>query len=273
MSAPNIEGLAPGEHRAKCPECPPNKRPSLAVKVDQDGATWVCHRCGFKGAEKACSETFSDQKPADWRPAAWREINGAWEAGALLDEAPELGRYMESRRLSPDAPELLMLRFHKRVMYRHGVYLPAMLAPLVLDGKLVAIHCTYLQPDGSGKASVDPARKLWKPSADTSTKGAAIPLYPIRAPGLAFTYLGVAEGIETALALRKLKPGLPVWATVSAGGMRALKLPKGIAHLLIGADADEAGLSAARALAKRAAGSGIRALVEWPQEGDWNDAA
>lgn len=267
------EGLPPGEHRQKCPECQPNKRPSLAVKVDEDGATWVCHRCGFKGAEKHRQDAPAPRNESDWRPACWKELNQAWEDGALLDEAPELQRYMDSRRLSPDMPDFLLLRFHPRVLYRHGTYLPAMLAPLVLDNKLVGLHATYLQSDGSGKASVDPARKLWKPSADTSTKGAAIPLYPIRAPGLAFTYLGVAEGIETALALRKLRPGLPVWATVSAGGMRALRLPGGINHLLIGADADEAGLSAARDLAKRAAGSGIRAVVEWPQEGDWNDAA
>ena len=268
-----LAGLDYGEHRAKCPECPQNKRPSLAVKIDQDGATWICHRCGFKGAEKRDQTAPAPHREADWRPAAWREINAAWEDGALLDEAPEMQRYMESRRLSPDEPALLLLRFNPRVLYRHGTYLPAMLAPLVLDNKLVAIHCTYLQRDGSGKAAVDPARKLWKPTADTSTTGAAIRLYPLRAPGLAFTYLGVAEGIESALSLRKLRPGLPVWATVSAGGMRALRLPQGIAHLLIGADADEAGLGAARALAKRAAGSGIRAVVEWPQEGDWNDAA
>ena len=268
-----LTGLDYGEHRAKCPECPPNKRPSLAVKVDEDGATWVCHRCGYKGAEKRGQEAPAPRREADWRPACWREINAAWETGALLDEAPELTRYMASRKLAPDAPELLMLRFNPRVLYRHGTYLPAMLAPLVLAGKLTGMHATYLRQDGSGKADVDPARKLWKPSADTSTKGAAIPLYPLRAPGLAFTYLGVAEGIETALALRKLRPGLPVWATVSAGGMRALRLPGGIKHLLIGADNDEAGLSAARELGRRAAQSGIRAVLEAPEKGDWNDAA
>ena len=267
-----LAGLDHGEHRAKCPDCPPNKRPSLAVKVDADGATWVCHRCGFKGSERH-HEPQPEQRETDWRPAAWREINGAWEAGALLDEAPELAAYMASRSLAPDEPALLMLRWHPRVLYRHGVYLPAMLAPLVLAGKLVAIHCTYLQPYGSGKAEVDPARKVWKPSAATETKGAAIPLYPLRAPGLAYTYLAVAEGIETALALRKLKPGLPVWATVSAGGMKALALPQGIRHLLIGADADEAGLAAARELGRRAAHAGIRAVVEWPQTGDWADVA
>jgi hypothetical protein len=267
------EGLHPGEHRAKCPECPPNKKPSLAIKVDGEGATWLCHRCGFKGAQKASNQPIPLRKETDWRPAVWAEINRAWEEGALLDESPELQAYMRSRRLEPDLPELLMLRFHPRVFYRHGIYHPAMLAPMVLQGKLVGLHATYLKAGGSGKAELDPARKVWKPTKATSIKGAAIPLYPIRAPRLAYTYLGVAEGVETALAMRKLKPGLPVWATVSADGMRSLELPQGINHLLVGADADDAGLGAARALAKRAATKGIRAIVEWPEQGDWNDAA
>lgn len=267
------EGLPPGEHRLKCPECPPNKRPSLAVKVDADGATWVCHRCGFKGATKGQHDTPAPRQEADWRPAVWHKINTAWEAGAPVDESPELARYLASRGLAPDMPDFLLLRFHPRVHYRHGIEHPAMLAPLVLDGKLVAIHCTYLRQDGSGKADLEPARKVWKPSEGTNTKGAAIPLYPIRAPGLAFTYMGVAEGVETALTLRKLRPGLPVWATVSAGGMRALKLPQGIAHLLIGADNDDAGLEAARALGRRAARAGIRAVVKIPPSGDFNDYA
>lgn len=209
----------------------------------------------------------------DWRPAVWREINRAWEDGALLDEAKPLMAYMGSRGLYPDWPERLLLRFNPRVFYRRETYLPAMLAPMVKAGKLVGLHATYLQPDGSGKASVIPARKVWKPSADTVTNGAAIPLYPLRLPNVAYTFMGVAEGIETALALRKLTPGLPVWATVSAGGMRALKLPDGVNHLLIGADNDEPGLAAARDLAKRASRNGIRAVIKWPDAGDWADVA
>ena len=39
-----------GEHRASCPECDRGpKDDALAVRMDDDGATWLCHRCGWSG--------------------------------------------------------------------------------------------------------------------------------------------------------------------------------------------------------------------------------
>jgi hypothetical protein len=44
----------PGEHRTACPECAAGKHrrgdAALAVLVDDRGAAWTCHRCGWKGA-------------------------------------------------------------------------------------------------------------------------------------------------------------------------------------------------------------------------------
>jgi len=44
---PRLQPGAPGEHRARCPECarPPHQHDdALAVRIDQDGgATWTCH--------------------------------------------------------------------------------------------------------------------------------------------------------------------------------------------------------------------------------------
>ena len=260
-------------------------KPSLSLSRGNDGKLlWKCFAgCPQEAvgdALRALGVTLGPDDNAaplpaanDWRPAVWREVNGAWEAAALLDEAPPLAAYLGSRGLAPDRPEWLMLRFHPRVFYGRETYLPAMLAPLVLAGKLVGLHCTYLKPDGSGKADTTPARKVWKPNTGASIQAASVPLYPIRAPRIAYTFMGVAEGVETALALRKLTPGLPVWATVSAGGMRAMRLPDGVKHLLIGADNDDAGLAAARDLAKRASRCGVRAVIKWPDAGDWCDAA
>src|SRR3954447_4983703 len=57
----------PGEHRAACPRCAEAKRrgrdDALAVKVEPDGgATWVCHRCDWRGSRRSASEP--------WRPAS-----------------------------------------------------------------------------------------------------------------------------------------------------------------------------------------------------------
>src|SRR3954471_8599273 len=62
----------PGEHRAACPECAKAKpRPgdtALAVKVDDKGATWTCHRCSWAGALNQHRETSRPHRTA--APAA-----------------------------------------------------------------------------------------------------------------------------------------------------------------------------------------------------------
>ena len=52
--------------------------------------------------------------------------------------------------------------------------------------------------------------------------------------------LAVAEGIETALAVR-VATGLPVWATSSAGVMARLIVPAEVHLVVICADHDQAG--------------------------------
>lgn len=274
--------LQTGRSAVICCPAHDDRRPSLHLSRSGDGRLlWRCHagceqeavRAALLGAgvDLAADPTAPAAAADDWRPRVWPEIFQAWDHGHTIDEAPAMRAYLASRGLHPDSPDRLMLRFHPRVLHGHRVYLPAMLAPLMVGPRLVGLHCTYLKPDGSGKADIAPPRKVWKPGAGIELKGSAIPLYPIRAPGLAFTYMAVAEGIETALALRKLKPGLPVWATVSAGGMAALALPSGVRHLLVGADNDATGMQAARQLAKRAAAAGVRAVVSAPPSGDWAD--
>lgn len=43
--------LRVGTQRLRCPECPTDKRnPALSLTILEDGgAVWLCHRCGFKG--------------------------------------------------------------------------------------------------------------------------------------------------------------------------------------------------------------------------------
>lgn len=86
--------------------------------------------------------------------------------------------------------------------------------------------------------------------------------------------LGIAEGIETALACRELF-GVPTWAAISAGGMEAFVVPEGVERLIIYADHDAnmVGQSAAYALAKRCSLAGMPVEVEIPPERgtDWLD--
>src|SRR5215210_6928066 len=59
----------PGEHRAACPECarakPRRSDDALAVRLEPDGgATWICHRCAWRGALRA-----DDDRPFKARSA------------------------------------------------------------------------------------------------------------------------------------------------------------------------------------------------------------
>jgi hypothetical protein len=59
-----------------------------------------------------------------------------------------------------------------------------------VDGRMVAIHRTVLQPDGSGKADVEPQKAMFGPCS-----GCAVGL------GKADSILAIAEGIDTALSI------------------------------------------------------------------------
>ena len=140
---------------------------------------------------------------------------------------------------------------------------PTMLAPIVRDGKLIAIHRTYLT-DGK-KAEVSTPKKLTAASA--SLAGACIPLASPRGG-----VLGIAEGIETAAAA-SLGSGLPVVAAYCANALSGFHWPRGVDRLLIFADNDRAGQQAATALAQRADKAGIdnKTLTPSKPGSDWAD--
>ncbi|MBF0295432.1 MAG: toprim domain-containing protein [Magnetococcales bacterium] len=98
-----------------------------------------------------------------------------------------------------------------------------------------------------------------KPLAPGAIRGGAIRLYPVSGP-----VLGVAEGVETSLAVRAAT-GQPVWSAISASGMAALELPPEIHEVVVWADWDAsgAGQQAAETLARRLVreGHAVRILV------------
>lgn len=139
-------------------------------------------------------------------------------------------------------------------------YYPAVVAPIVdAAGAVQSAHRIY-------DADV-PERKKMMPPIST-IQGCAVRLFEHE------DTLGVAEGIETALAANQLF-GVPVWATLTAAGMAAFVIPDGIKHLVVFADHDASytGHAAAYALAKRAVAARIGVEVEIPDRlgADWLD--
>jgi putative DNA primase/helicase len=183
----------------------------------------------------------------------------------LLREGVRSGRskYLESRGLIVP-PGLL---FHRGADYRDadgqitGKY-PAMLAPIMREGEVLSVHVTYLQ-DGK-KAPVDTVRKILP---GKRVAGGAVELWP------AATKMGVAEGVETAIAASMLFD-IPVWAALNTSLLKAFEPPEVCEELVIFADHDEnfAGHAAAYALAHA---QSARVLIDVCMPGapgeDWND--
>ncbi len=152
-------------------------------------------------------------------------------------------------------------------------HFPAMLARYVApDERTANIQRTYLAEPGK-KADVPEARKMM---SGPVPYGGAVRLAD------AADEMGVAEGIETALAASILNGGMPVWAVLSTAGLLRFQPPLVCKKLFIFADKDEkfAGEAAATALAHRlmTARTPIEADVKVPDpeapfriKTDWND--
>lgn len=229
---------------------------------DKDGFDLIqcCRHVDFKGAVKLVEEVIGE-RPRDKIDPSFTQSKSY--AQRLRDEAERTprSRYLEGRGLILP-PGLL---WHPNVEYRQdgelvGTY-PAMLAPVTRAGRFLTMHVTYLQ-DGH-KAPVDPCRKLLP---GPGLKGGAVELYP------AGQTLGIAEGVETAIAAHMLF-GIPVWAALNTSLLKAWTPPQGVGHVVVFADHDLnfAGQAAAFTLAHRLSGK-VAVEVRMPERvGDWND--
>jgi len=170
--------------------------------------------------------------------------------------------YLNHRTGIVDVPNTI--RLHPSLRYDAGQAYPAMLALVAMpDGKPSTMHRTWLDGKG-GKAPVDEPKKVMAGTIKTG----AIRLAPMA------ECLGLAEGIETALRASVLF-SLPVWAAISAGGMRDWEAPEGLKHLIVFGDNDEnfTGQNAAYSLANRLSLKGIKTEVRIPTKTgtDWAD--
>ncbi len=199
------------------------------------------------------------------------------------ETTPDRGRitsYLEHRGLPTDVLDSVphtVLRFAPCLAYydgegRHRGDFPAMVAKVTdVGGSGVTLHRTYLSPEGPGKLDLGdglPAKKLMTAVSDGATMGAAIKL-----SGVA-SVLGIAEGVETALAV-SAATGQHVWSTVSAGGMKTVIIPDEVRTVHIWADNDRSGcgLEAAEELAARLFAEGRSGFVHLPARigTDWLD--
>lgn len=140
----------------------------------------------------------------------------------------------------------------------------------------ISLHFTALSKDGRSKAPIDKPKRLL---AGHRKAGGVVRLTD---DADVTSHLGVAEGIETALAvmtaLGASADWLPVWAAIDAGNLASLPVVDGIERLTIFADTDSSGTGqrAARAIAARWHDAGREVFIAQPPappggKADWND--
>jgi putative DNA primase/helicase len=197
-------------------------------------------------------------------------LSNVWSGATPITDGDPVHLYLRAR-VPGCNPVALPVRYHPALPYYHEpgkvTTHPAMVAR-VLDssGKPISIHRTYLAEDGK-KADVECPKKLMTGTAPMNN--CAIRLAPPKDG-----WLGVAEGIETALAASVIHK-VPVWSCVSAGILEKFRPPEGVTDLFIFGDNDRSftGQSAAYNLARAVTLLGIECHVVIPPKlgTDWAD--
>jgi len=182
------------------------------------------------------------------------------EAGALSASPAEA--YLRSRAIEIASPDL---RYHERTPLGpkgEARFLPAMLAAVRNDEGVIAVHRTFLDPESNRLATFDrPKRALG--SLQTGTVRLAMPRGG---------RLGLAEGIETALAATQLS-GIPCWATLGNERFGLVTIPQSVRELFLFLDADEGGDLAQERACGAYAAPGRRIVIRRPRKAgyDWAD--
>lgn len=272
-----------GKH-GPCPLC--QGRDRFRFDDKEGRGTYFCSGCGagtgmdllqkfkgwdFKTAAREvdgvvgnCQERAPRPKLEDEKR---RELLGElWRSGRPLSLDDPVSNYLAGRKLP--MPETGVLRFVPSAMApRHcgGGWHPTMIALVhAASGKPATIHRTFLGTNG--KADIEAPR---------STMPGEIP------PGSAIRLtapaevMGIAEGIETALAAQQLF-GVPTWAAINATMLSKWESPPNTRKVLIFGDNDSkfGGAAAAYTLAHRlACKPGIEVEVHIPPNvgEDWAD--
>jgi len=269
-----------------CPICAGKDRYRFDDKEGR--GTFICSHCGsgdgFRLLQRVLGMSFSQAaKEVD-------RIVGTVPAGPIAPQRTEASKihaltkvWTDSRPVERGDPVWLYLhrrvgietvpadiRLHPGLRYtdEDGQDLgrfPAMIARIRYpDGAGVSIHRTYLTDHGT-KASVPQPKKIM---AGKPLNSAAVRLSGI-CPAL-----GIAEGIETALAVAN-RFRVPTWAATNAVLLESWAPPPGVERVLVAGDNDSSftGQAAAYALARRLIREGFAVEVHIPPavDTDWCD--
>ncbi len=256
---------------ARCP-AHRDRTPSLAITQSDNRVLVHCHAgCSQRAVIAALRRCLWGSANIDkWqivreldlgRPIG--DVGKRKEAGlAIWKKATDpansvVEAYLRNRGIVCELPQ--SLRYFGNLKHPSGNYFTAMIALVTrgIDGVPVAIHRTFLN---NGGVLPEPAKMMLGPC-----RGGAVRLGE---PG---DLLLVSEGIETGLSAMQAT-GLPVWAALSTSGLRSLELPRSVTEVIVIADGDDPGETAAVAAAQRWKAEGRAVRIARPPRGlDFND--
>lgn len=257
--------------------------------IDDDGR-WFCNQCtpqsgnglslvmkclkvGFPEALKKVAEVVgmvevknTNNQPREDPKGA---LNSLWGRSTVLTGSDTVSKYLHNRGLvlTPD-----------NVRYCDSCYesdtrlqFPAMVARVQnKEGRPVSLHRTYLVENK--KADIESPKKLM--TGTEKLTGGAVRLFSLSLQLVADDVLGVAEGIETAIACTQLFQ-IATWACLSSSILENFDPPEGIKKIIVMADNDSnfVGQKAAYKLANRLYKQDLIVEVWVPEEAgtDWND--
>lgn len=263
----------------KCPFCGGRDRYRFDNK--NGNGTFYCNHCGAGDGFKFLNKMFNwDFKKS---VAEIRNIIGDCKVVVMNKKDPrialkkiakmakpiqgdsDLVQYLKNRGITscPDSLKEAQLHYFEDGT-KTGPF--PTLVSLITDstGKGVSYHLTYTHKQHKLKCSAP--KKIMTPV--TSMKGSYVELYPVE------EHICVAEGIETALAIRDLT-GLPVISALNAQNLSALSLPSLVKKVEIWGDNDASycGQRASYVLAEQLTRKGVEVIVHIPPTvgKDWLD--
>jgi len=269
-----------------CPICSGKDRYRFDDKAGR--GTWICSHCGsgdgFKLLQGVLGWSFCEAAkqvdrivgtvqagpiaPERTDASKIRALTQVWEGSRPVTRGDPVWQYLNRRLGLEIVPADLRLHPGLRYTDENGRDLgrfPAMLGRIRYpDGAGASIHRTYLTNEGQ-KAPVPHTKKIM---AGKPLNTGAVRLGP------AERTLGIAEGIETALAASQ-RFGVPVWAATNAVLLEAWVPPEGVERVLIAGDNDASftGQAAAFRLARRLVQKGHSVEIHLPDQvgKDWAD--
>lgn len=279
------EAVGPGSE-VRFPTCDrPSDRSGWARMAPDGRAGWFRdHRTGNDGywmaPRRFQNSDWRTRQPSpeeDLRKSAWERDRWMriWSEAIPISIDSPAGLYLAHRGLtgwealmSPDALRTTRLEYWQDGR-RVGVYHALLARVQSPTGETVAFHRTYLAEDGT-KATVAEPKKLTRRFGNLA--GAAVRLMrPSSDPNR--VSLGVAEGIETAIAAALLH-GVPTWAALCAHGLKTILFDETITDCHVFADNDRSGVGqqAAQCLVDaHKPGRDVRIWLPEDPGSDWAD--